>query len=189
MNRFLYLIIFITTLGCAKIPSQSVDLFESIYEEGTRMHKLNILLVNQLFDERKLEITNRVEKEYVPKLIENIKLKAEKDGKNFEKDVEIVLPLIINNTIDYRDSFFNQLEKERLKIISQLATDYRQFETSIYYMRNLLKSAVEVDRQRNQILNQATKLSQNRINFEEIESKIDQLSIDIGKNIDSFLNQ
>jgi len=55
--------------SCATIPMQTVALNDSIMVEGKRMHNLNIMLTNKLFNEKRLRIDDFIKNTYTPTFI------------------------------------------------------------------------------------------------------------------------
>lgn len=173
------------TTSCAKIPAQSIDLMTAIQSEGERMHKLNILLTDNIFNKKKKEIDEFIKSEYTPKFMDEFikRIPAEVDVK---KELPNIMLSVMPKINERRDAMQEALQANRLKVIEKLNTDYQEFKVACSELKNLLESAVKLDEERKKLLAQASKLTKNQIDFTQLESKLDTFvndAGDVGNNI------
>ncbi len=168
-----WLIIFLLSgVSCAKIPVQTLDLSKALKEEGSRMHQMNISLIEYVFNEKKHLINEFIANEYSPALVENFVKKLPPDI-----DLKRELPEIIaalNPRIDARrDSLINALQEQKLKIEQPINADYQVYEEAFTAMQNLLASATRLNSSKSSIYEDVKKLSNNRINLPAINAALD----------------
>jgi len=165
--------------SCAKIPVQSVELADQIYTEGERMHRLNIALVNRLFSEKREKIDEFIRLRYTPRVLDNFVAQVP-----VNTDVKKELPGMMNSIIprinERRDSMQAVLEANRIKIIDQLNQDFQQYQAACKGLSSLLQSAADVGTERKKVLGQISALSGNTLDFEQLETTIDQFIVQTG---------
>lgn len=159
--------------GCAKIPSQSVDLSTALKEEGFRMHQMNITLVNYAFDEKKHMVNEFIANEYAPAFTANFMKLLPPDT-----DVKREMPEIIaaiNPRIDAtRDSLLGALHLQKTAIIQQLNADYQAFDQAFSALHALLSSAAKLNAARASVYDDLKKLSNNKIDLPKINNALNQ---------------
>lgn len=186
--KLLILTILVLTTSCGRIPVQSVDLMTSIQNEGKRMHKVNLSMVNLFFNEKRQNIDNFIRLEYTPKYIEKLTEKIPEDV-DVKKELPEILSISSKKINERRDAMHNTLEKNRIKILDKLNEDYKIYQNACIELKRLLESAVKVDEERKKLLNQASLLSENRVDFNQLEMVINnfiQDSGDLGNQINQF---
>ncbi len=178
-TKFLVLAIAMLFASCARIPIQSIDLVTIIHDEGERMHQLNTALTDNLFTEKRQKIDDFIRLEYTPKFIgeftakipENIDLKQELPG---------ILASMIPLINERRDAMQSALELNRIKVIDKLNADFKDYEDACHELKTFLESAIKVDEERKKLEQQASGLTGNKIDFEKLESTIDNFIQDSG---------
>jgi PBP1b-binding outer membrane lipoprotein LpoB len=158
-------------IGCAKIPAGSVTLADAVQAEGSRMHTINMNLVNSIFNGKRTAIESFINNEYAPKVIGNF---FERNPAVDKKDFPELIQSFTVRIVARRDSLMNALETEKLKLIDKLHTDYRVFNLAATELKLLLESATKVTKEREALFAQAKALSNNRVDFIGIESALDK---------------
>jgi hypothetical protein len=190
-----FLLLFIT--GCAKIPVESVVLADALQEEGERMHKINLLFLNRIFSAKRDEIEKFMKDEYTPKVVDEfvVKVKKEFPATDFKAEFSDLMTALMPKINKRRDSLVTALELQKEKIVDKLNTDYKVFDNSAMQLKNLLRSAVKVDAEKQGLFNQAKALSNNRLDFNSVEAALDRFihsAGNVGNNVtqlDSVINQ
>lgn len=190
-----YLVITISLMiisGCARIPSQTLDLIEAIETEGHRMHRVNVSLVNKLFAEKRKRVDNFIKLEYTPQFIQNFMGNVPPGYQiNLENDLPDMLSSMIPQINDRRDKMQETLESQRIKIQEKLSLDYIQFSEAIESLKGLIDSAVKVEEERAMLSNQIRELSRDKIDMNAIETKLDSFITtagDIGEKTSELNN-
>lgn len=172
MKKIATLAIIVILSGCATIPSQSITLAEAIAKEGNRMHQLNIVLVNKMFKEKRDQVDLFIREKFTPGYLTNF-MKQVPAGTDVNKELPDMLSSLIPQINSTRDEMQSALEDQRIKLITRLNEDYAAFEEATGALNELLASATKVDQERQAIFNQITKLSNNRIDLNKLESSLD----------------
>jgi hypothetical protein len=163
-------------LGCAKIPVQSVALADAVQAEGERMHNLNLLFLNRIFTAKRETIEKFIREEYTPKVVTEFTARVTKEfpQTDFKKEFPDLINALMPEINTRRDSLVNALELQREKVVQKLAADYSVFNSAASDLRNLLESAVKIDREKQALYTQAKTLSNNRIDFNNLELALDR---------------
>ena len=159
--------------ACTRIPLQTITLSEKIQEEGDRMHRLNLLLVHQVFAEKKSRVNDFIQKEYTPKLVAKMTedLADETDPRSVLPEMmAAALPLI--NERQY--SMQLALDSAKTKLLDQLNADFKQYQLATTEMKKLLESAVKLNESKKQLLNQSQWLNKKGINYEQLAELLDR---------------
>ncbi|HUM46340.1 MAG TPA: hypothetical protein PLD84_05400 [Chitinophagales bacterium] len=159
--------------GCAKIPVESVQLSDAIMMEGTRMHNTNIGLLNDLFNEKKQQVSDFIEKDYLPEMVKNFTGMVAPEDINAANLSDILLALVPQIT-QRRDAMIQALEEQRLKLESKMNSEYQVYYDASITLRSLLQSAVEVDRERAALNDRIRQLSGEKIDLNKIEHTVDE---------------
>ena len=205
-NRFLIIpFVLMLLLGlvwglgaCTRIPLQSITLSERIQEEGARMHQLNILLIHQLFAEKKARINDFIKNDYTPSIINEMTSDIEE-----ELDAKLELPqmmaaaLPIINERQYAMQL--ALDSAKIKILDQLNADFAKYNLANNEMKKLLESAVKLNEEKKQLLNQSNWFKKKGINYEQLAELLDRfvyssgniggLIVNFNKDLNKVLNQ
>jgi hypothetical protein len=199
MKKILFIIVVAVLVhSCAKIPMHTVTLVDAIIEEGKRMHDLNVALVNKMFSEKRKSVDDFIRLEYTPEYLENFQAKIPADT-DYEAEFPGMVGSIIPQINARRDMMQNALENQRVKLISKLNTDYREFAEASIELRRLIESGVKLEQERRETFERVSALTNNRIDLNQFESDIDKFIInsgDVSENIlklndsiNSILNQ
>lgn len=173
--------------SCAKVPISSINLMNTIQLEGKRMHELNTLFVNKMFDEKRNRIDTFIIKQYTPVLIENF-VKKIPEGIDYKSNLPKIIASIIPKINARRDSMQNVLESNRIKIIDKLNTDYFEYDNACVQMTALLSSAVKLEDERKRAIGQLANISKNKIDFEKLGNTLDGFIQDAGSVAKSTSN-
>ena len=138
----LLLIVCPFAFGCAKIPVQSIALADAIQTEGERMHQLNILFLNRIFDGKRETIEKFIRDEYTPVVVEKFTAKVTKEfpQTDFKKEFPELMNAVMPQINTRRDSLVNALELQKEKIVEKLDVDYRVFANAVFELRKLLEA-------------------------------------------------
>lgn len=172
-TRGLLLCLFLSLNGCTRIPLQSITLSEKIQEEGERMHRLNILLVHQVFAEKKNRVNDFIQKEYTAKIVAKMTedLDDETDPKSVLPEMmAAALPLITERQYAIQLA----LDSAKIKLLDQLNADFKQYQLATSEMKKLLESAVKLNESKKQLLNQSQWLNKKGINYEQLAELLDR---------------
>jgi len=171
----------------ATIPPQSIDLSNAISEEGRRMHDINVSLLNKLFEKKREDIDTFIRDEYTPQYLEafNKKIPANID---YEAELPNILKAITPELNSRRDMMQSALENQRVKLVTKLEKDYYVYENASIRLRDLLISAVNLDKEEQILFEQVNGLSGDKIDFNKVENAINDFIIDGGDISNNILN-
>jgi hypothetical protein len=179
--------IFIGVVSCASIPASTATLSQEVIAEADAMHKLNIALVNQLFDERKQKVNDFINNEYIPTFVKNFEAKIPANV-----DVKAQLPNILKSVMPVisrkRDSLQNLLDVQRNEMVNTLNTSYGNYQRATSTLQNLITSAVKLKQSEANTLAQIQSLTNTNINVGKIQSHLDNLLIKTGNGFNKLLN-
>lgn len=193
------LLCLVGSLGaCTRIPLQSITLSERIQEEGARMHQLNILLIHQLFSAKKARVNDFIKNEYTPSIINKMTsdLEEEMDAKlELPQMMAAALPLI--NERQYTMQM--ALDSAKTKVMEQLNTDFAKYQLANNEMKRLLESAVKLNEEKKQLLNQSNWFKKKGIDYDQLAELLDRfvsssgniggLVVNLNKDLNKVLNQ
>ncbi|MBC8753786.1 hypothetical protein H2O64_03840 [Kordia sp. YSTF-M3] len=187
IKSVLFVSIFIGVVSCASIPASTATLSEEVISEAGAMHKLNIALVNQLFDERKDKVNDFINNEYIPTFVKNFSAKIPASV-----DVKAELPNILKSVMPVisrkRDSLQGLLDTQRNEVITSLNESYTNYQRATATLQNLITSAVKLKQSEANTLAQIERLTGTNINVGKIEGHLDSLLIKTGNGFDKLLN-
>ena len=173
--------------SCAKLPVESVALTQYIADEGERMHQLNILLINAKFAEKRVQIDEFIQKEYLLTL-----LKPAFDALDKDDDPKEVIPVIINLAISKlearRSQMKEELESVRVQLITKTQENYQDFSQATFELKKLLKSAIKVNEERGKLLDEVKSFSKNKIDLNMLDATFDNYLSKGGKAGELILN-
>ena len=187
MHKKLYFIFFLLFFfSCASLPNSTPTLSKNIIDEGDAMHQLNISLVNQLFTERRARLNNFITNKYTPAVIEKYQklLPADVD---YKKELPNIVKAIIPVINRKRDSLQDLLLNQQQKIVSGLNANFISYSKATASLQNLINSAVKVKNAEETALSEISQLTGNKLNFKQIESKIDSLLNKTGLGMSKLL--
>jgi hypothetical protein len=194
------ILVFVNMLfsSCAKLPIESVTLSQYIIDEGERMHKINLQLINSMFKEKRDKIDEFIKNDYTPSMLNNMMKSIETTDKPSE-----VIPAIVSaatpKIVEYRNQLQSSLETTRIKILSKLDDEYNNFKEASKSLKDLLNSAVKVDSERKKIMEDLKKYSGGKVDINSIESALDNYTnkggeigakiTELNSTIDGLLNK
>ena len=183
-------ITFILVIGflfsCASLPNATSSLTKNVIDEGDAMHQLNISLVNQLFNERRIRLNNFVTNTYTPAVIKKYQnlLPADID---YKKELPNIIKAIIPVINRKRDSLQDLLLNQQQKLISSLNTNFISYAKATSSLQNLINSAVKIKDAEDNALSAINQLTGNKLNFKQVENKIDSLLNKTGLGMEKLL--
>ncbi len=170
--------------SCTSIPKSSVKLSEEIMKESKEMHKLNIALIKQLFEERRNAVNSFINNKYLPKVVSNYKKLLPEDldyKEQLPKIIENIVPVLLRK----KDSLQSLLEKQENEFISVLSDNYTDYSRATYVLHDLITSGAKLQEEQRQTLNSIKNLTGQEINVDKIQQSIEGFY----KNINTKLNQ
>ncbi|WP_046744264.1 hypothetical protein [Kordia zhangzhouensis] len=187
VKSFIVIIIGIIISSCASIPASTATLSEEVISEAAEMHKLNIALINQLFDERKDKVNDFINNQYIPTFVKNFEAKIPPNV-----DVKAELPNILKSVMPVisrkRDSLHTLLDNQRNQILTSLNDSYSNYQRASGTLQNLITSAVKLKQSEANTLAQIESLTKTNLNVNKIENHLDSLLIKTGNGFDKLLN-
>lgn len=187
VKSFIVIIIGTIISSCASIPASTATLSEEVISEAAAMHKLNIALVNQLFDERKDKVNDFINNQYIPTFVKNFEAKIPPNV-----DVKAELPNILKSVMPVisrkRDSLHTLLDNQRNQILTSLNDSYSNYQRASGTLQNLITSAVKLKQSEANTLAQIESLTKTNLNVNKIENHLDSLLIKTGNGFDKLLN-
>jgi len=187
IKSVLFFSILIGIISCASIPASTATLSQEVISEADAMHKLNIALVNQLFDERKQKVNDFINNQYIPTFVKNFEAKIPANI-----DVRAELPNILKSVMPVisrkRDSLQNLVDTQRNQVITSLNESYTNYQRASGTLQNLITSAVKLKQSEANTLAQIQSLTKTNINVNKIEGHLDSLLIKTGSGFDKLLN-
>lgn len=187
IKSILIVFVAVSITACASIPASTVTLSQEVISEADSMHKLNIALVNQLFDERKDKVNDFINNQYIPSFVKNFEAKIPAGV-----DVKAQLPNILKSVMPVisrkRDSLQGLVDAQRTQVITSLNESYTNYQRASSTLQNLISSAVKLKQSETNTLAQIQSLAGTNINVGKIESHLDSLLVKTGSGFDKLLN-
>ncbi len=192
MKKQTIIIAFISSflmLACATIPSSTVTLTQEVIKEADEMHQLNIVLVNQLFEERKQVINSFITNQYTPAIIANYE-KLLPDSLDYKKQLPNIMKSIIPVINRKKDSLQDVLsaQQQQQQIITGLNTNYLTYCKATTSLQNLINSAVKLKTAESDALSSIQSLTGDSVDVKKVESSIDSLLIKVGNSMEKLLD-
>ena len=106
------------------MPVQSVSLLEAVEEEGTRMHAINMALLQSMFREKKEMINQFIAQEYTPTMVENFKSQLPKDT-DYKADFALMVQSLMPRINASNDFFIRTTDPEHMAKVAEVVQ--RQF--------------------------------------------------------------
>ena len=173
--------------SCASIPASTATLSQQVIEEADAMHKLNLALIQQLFDERKNKVDDFINNQYIPAFTKNFQAKIPAGV-----DVSAELPNILKSVMPVinrkRDSLHNLLDTQKNQMVASLNTSYTSYQQASSTLQNLISSAVKLKASETTALAQVQNLANTNIDVNKIQHHLDSLLIKTGNGFDKLLN-
>lgn len=182
---FLFAVACALLFSCARIPVQSVSLIEAVEEEGARMHTINALLLHSMFREKKQMVSQFIEQEYTPALVDNFK-KQLPAGTDYKADFAEMVQSLMPHINARKDSLLMALDEEQYRIGEKLDADYAVYQNAVTELKRLLTSAAKIDAEKKALFDTARAVSNNRVDLAGIETALDRFILaggSVGSNI------
>ncbi len=173
-------------LSCATIPSSTVTLTQEVIKEADEMHQLNIVLVNQLFEERKQVINSFITNQYTPAIIANYE-KLLPDSLDYKKQLPKIMKSIIPVINRKKDSLQDVLSTQQQQIITGLNANYLTYSKASTSLQNLINSAVKLKTAESDALSSIQSLTGDSVDVKKVENSIDSLLIKAGSGMEKLL--
>lgn len=173
-------------LGCATIPPSTVTLTQEVIKEANAMHQLNIVLVNQLFEERKQVINAFITNQYTPAIIKKYEALLP-EGLDYKEELPNIMKSIIPVINRKKDSLQNVLSTQQQQIITSLNTNYETYNSATVSLQNMINSAVKLKTQESNALSSIQSLTGGAVDVKKIESTIDNLLTKSGTDMGKLL--
>lgn len=190
MKKFFYLVIvFVVSVlcaGCATVPTSTVTLTQEIIKEADEMHQLNVILVNQLFEERKQVINAFITNQYTPAIIEKYE-KLLPDSLDYKKELPNIMKSIVPVINRKKDSLQSVLSIQQQQIITSLNKEYTTYNRATTSLQNIINSVVKLKIAEKDALSSIEKLTGDSVDVKKVEGTIDSLLIKTGNNMGKLL--
>ncbi|MBX7109961.1 MAG: hypothetical protein K1X61_15030 [Chitinophagales bacterium] len=192
MKKFFSVCVILSAIfsGCAKIPVESVQLSDAILREGTRMHSINIAVINELFSEKKKSVSDFIEQDYLPEYVKDFT--SGLTIKNYDADsLQQILLAILPEINQRRDAMIQALDDQKTKLISQLNNEYDAYYDASNALHALLQSAADVDAERAALNERIRQLSGEKIDLNKVEHSLDAFIAKAGSagSIDNAISE
>lgn len=161
--------------GCVTIAPETVSLQKSVCDEGERMHKITLALVNNLFEEKKKAVDKFIEDDFKPKFITKLKADAEKAGKKPAENIDDFSSAVETEVAVEREKLYKALETTRNKLADKINADYDVFNNGCRANEKYLNSLVKVDKERKALLQQLVGYTGLSLNVDDISKQIDDI--------------
>lgn len=188
MKVISYILLSCIISSCIRIPSVSVDLVDEIDKEVLRMHKINLELVNDLIENKKTLVRNFIQYEYGP----DVTTRSMNALRAAGLLVVDSIPSIVNSLseeINKREIYMiNQLTITRDSTLYYLNTDYNDLKIAQAELKNLIESASAVEKQRKEVFEYIKAISDNKIDLNTIEKKVNDFIIKGGEEGGEIIN-
>jgi hypothetical protein len=173
--RFLKVTLFwlgLILTSCAKLPVESTAITQYLIDEGAKMHRMNIHLVNTMFKEKQGKIDQFISEEYTPTRLDNF-LKNVEDTSDLREAIKRIRSKTIPDIISYRNARQVELEAVRILVISDLEENYSHYREMAEALKKLINSAVKVDKERKKLYDQLKEYSNNKLDMNALEAMVD----------------
>lgn len=184
----IYNILFTAILlsSCASIPASTTTLTQEILKESSGMHTLNVSLINQLYANRKEQVSSFITNTYTPALLDNFS-KNLPDSLDYKEELPNILKSIVPIINKKKDSMQSILDTEQEQLITQLNTNYTTFSTAGASLQNLIDSAVKLKTAEKSIMTSVKSLTNGKVAVSNTEAQLDSLLIKSGNNFSKLL--
>jgi len=168
------ILLFLSLVSCVSIPKSTPKLTKDIVDEGDAMHQLNISLVNQLFTERRARLNSFITNTYTPAIIKKYQNLLPTDV-DYKKELPNIIKAIVPVINRKRDSLQDLLLKQQQQIVSGLNTNFISYAKATSSLQNLINASAKLKTDEESALAGINELTGNKLNFKQIESKMDSL--------------
>lgn len=190
MLKKAWLLLFIFYLsGCVSIPQEAPELSIELGKRITAIESANLTLLHRFFDQKRVEVDQFIEKEWLPEFSENffkkkntskiwdevVKSKNKQDRINF---ILIAGPAIQSQINNKRSQLVGEIDSLEREVQRKIEAEYNQVRS----INNVLTS----------FLTGASKVNENRSRYMEMvgleESKVDKLINDTDQIVKKLLD-
>ncbi|MCL7752592.1 hypothetical protein [Polaribacter sp. Z022] len=185
-KNIISLVIIVSFLSCASLPNATSSLSKNIIDEGDAMHQLNISLVNQLFDEKRERLNTFITNKYTPAIIKKYQSLLPQNV-DYKEELPNIIGAIIPVINRKRDSLQDLLLKQQQQIVTNLNTNFISYAKATASLQNLINSAVKVKNAEENALSGINQLTGSKINFKQIEGKLDSILNKTGLGMNKLL--
>jgi hypothetical protein len=185
-KKSIFLLITVFFLSCASIPNSTSKLTKDVIDEGDAMHQLNISLVNQLFNEKRARLNTFITDKYTPAIIKKYQNLLPPDI-DYKKELPSIIESIIPVISRKRDSLQGLLLSQEQKIISSLNTNFISYAKATSSLQNLINSYIKIENAKENALASLNQLTGNKLNFKQVENKVDSLLNKTGMGMGKLL--
>lgn len=183
---FLGMFSIIILYSCASIPASTTTLTQEILKESSGMHSLNISLINQLYANRKEQVSNFITYTYTPALLDNFS-KNLPDSLDYKDELPNILKSIVPIINKKKDSMQSILDTEQQQLITQLNANYTTFSTSGASLQSLIDSAVKLKTEEKSAMTAVQNLTNGTVDISSATTKLDSLLIQSGDRFSKLL--
>jgi len=170
--------------SCASIPASTTSLTKEILKESSGMHSLNILLINQLYANRKEQVSCFIANTYTPVLLNNFSNNLP-DSLDYKKELPNILKSIIPIINRKKDSILSILDTEQEQLITKLNENYTTFSTAGSSLQNLIDSAIKLKSAEKSIMTSVESLT--GVNISNPATQLDSLLIRSGNSFSKLV--
>lgn len=185
-KNIISLVIIVCFLSCASLPNATSSLSKNVIDEGDAMHQLNISLVNQLFDEKRERLNTFITNKYTPAIIKKYQSLLPQNV-DYKEELPNIIGAIIPVINRKRDSLQDLLLKQQQQIVTNLNTNFISYAKATASLQNLINSAVKVKNAEENALSGINQLTGSKINFKQIEGKLDSILNKTGLGMNKLL--
>lgn len=172
--------------SCASIPASTATLSQEIIAEAGSMHRLNVALVNQIFDERQEKVNTFINNQYIPAFVENFKSKVPA-GTNYEAELGNILKSVMPVISRKKDSLNGLIDTQRKSVLSSLNDSYASYQKASTTLQTLLNSVIDLRKTEQNALTQIQGLTKSSIDISKIENQLDSLLIKTGNGFQKMM--
>ncbi|WP_299064501.1 hypothetical protein [uncultured Polaribacter sp.] len=185
-KKILLLLITSILISCASLPDATATLTKDVINEGDAMHQLNISLVNELFNEKKARLNTFITNKYTPEIIKKFQ-KMLPQSVDYKKELPNIIEAIIPVINRKRDSLQDILSNQQQKIVTGLNANFISYSKATSSLQNLINSAVKENKAEQNALSEINQLTGNKLNFKQVENKLDSLLNKTGLGMEKLL--
>lgn len=163
-------ILLISMMGsCASVPRESVELSRDIGKGILESQRSYESMLNAYFDIKRQKVDQLIEKEYLPKYLENITLELEKAGQSKTLTFDQMTAVLLD-VIEKRDGMISELEKTQKLVLAKSHEHHTQLIQANSALTALLQSAVDVSEAVASAVQITKEVSNNKIDLDKIDA-------------------
>lgn len=159
--------------GCANIPKESVELSSEIGKGIAESRRAHVALLNTYFQQKKTDLDQFIENDYLEALVGNVQQGLKKAGKP-DTLTTAQLRDILKEVIAERDSKHADLEKTRVLLLGKIEDHYFTLTQANSGITALLASAVAVKDATTRMTATVKTTTQGKIDLDAIDLKVNE---------------